>query len=143
MALMSYWKGSSSKTQKPSRDDAFPAINTPRTPEDGAWTLMDTETDGLSPPTYPDFGPQPGPTRASARPSTNGATGYRHPTVFHLCLSRRGNDAHMHSVGSGCPRSSHRVSFPSPPSVRFPQYLRLISSTDPLASRYATICQST
>jgi hypothetical protein len=77
--MAAYWKGNLKNTQKPSRKDP---INAPTTPEDGAWTLMDTD-DRLPPPTYPDVGPQPGPARTSAPPSTNGV-------IFYLTSFREG-----------------------------------------------------
>jgi len=115
MSYTSYWKGNPNKTQKPSKKEASGAINAPGTTLDDAWTLMDTDANGSSPPTYA----QPGPTRASAHTSANGVTG--HPLeVFHLRLSRRGNETHMPSVGFGCPRSGHRVGSLLLSFVRFP-----------------------
>ena len=114
MSYLSHWKGVPNKTQKPSKKDASGAINAPgTTPVDSSWTLMDADANDSSPPTYP----QPGPTRAHT--SANGVTG--HPlAVFHLRLTRSGNDIHRPSVGFGCPRSSHRVGSFLLFFVRFP-----------------------
>lgn len=116
----SYWKGNSGKTQKPSKKDSPAAINSPGGPMDSPWTLMDA--DGMSPPTYPDPSPQPGPTRTSAQSSTSkGGTGYS-IVLFRLYLSTRLNDTHTYCAGFGYPRSSHRVGLP------FVTFLYLLAS---------------
>ena len=122
MAYKSFWKGSSSSTQIPPKDDTSAAIDALRTRMDGAWTLMDTDTSRPYPPTYPDVGPQPGPTRTSAHSSTNGVTGYQ--TVFHLYLPRSRDDTHMLPVGFRCSRGGNRVSFSLYSFVHSPQRLR-------------------
>lgn len=133
MSYTSYWKGNPNKTRKPSKKEASGAINTPGTALDGAWTLMDADANGSSPPTYA----QPEPTRASPQASANDVTG--HPlAVFHLPLSRRGSETHMPSVGFGCPGSGHRVGSLLLSFARFPCLLPSHArSTDHPPPRFA------
>ena len=80
MSYTSYWKGSPGKTQKPSKKDPSAAINIPRTPVDSPWTLMDANS--LSPPTYPDVGPQASLLQTPGQSSTQDPTGYPMVTLY-------------------------------------------------------------
>ena len=68
--MIAYKEGDSNGTQTPSREDPSAVIDAPTIPVESTWTVVDTD-DRLSPPTYPDVGPQPGPAWTSACPSTN------------------------------------------------------------------------